>query len=58
MTDKIPFSLCLTYTPSMQMNLNIKDSTLIGENSAVREEVEIKLSMLKSIRIFDGTPKK
>jgi hypothetical protein len=35
--------LCLTYTPSMQMNPDAEDSTLIGESPAIREKVEIRI---------------
>jgi hypothetical protein len=31
----------------MQMNPNIKDSTLIGENPAVREEIEIRIKYIE-----------
>jgi hypothetical protein len=42
----------LTYTPFIQINFNTKDNTLIGENPAVREEIEIKIKYAEEHRNF------
>jgi hypothetical protein len=42
-TRKTPFNFCLIYTLSIQINSNIENNTLIGENPAVREEIEIRI---------------
>jgi hypothetical protein len=31
----------------MQINLNIEDSTLIGENPAIREEIEVRIKYIE-----------
>jgi hypothetical protein len=51
-TGKISFNLCLIYTPSIQMNPNIKNNTLIGESPAVREEIEIRIKYIKEYADF------
>jgi hypothetical protein len=36
----------------MQINLNIENSTLIGESLAIREEVEIKIKYIEKYADF------
>jgi hypothetical protein len=38
--------------PSMQMNFNTENSTLIGENLAIRKEIEIKIKYIKEYANF------
>jgi hypothetical protein len=47
-----PFNFCLTYTPSMQMNPNTKDNTLIGESPAIREEIETRIKYTEKYTNF------
>jgi hypothetical protein len=49
---KISFNFCLIYTSSMQMNSNIENSTLIGKNPVVREEIEIRIKYIKEYANF------
>jgi hypothetical protein len=49
---KTPFNLCLIYTPSIQINFNIENNILIGENPAVREEIEVKIKYAEKYTDF------
>jgi hypothetical protein len=50
--DKTPFNLYLTYTPSMQINLNTENSTLIGENPAIYKEIEVRIKYAEKYADF------